>query len=501
MKHIKRFQLLLMLAGGILLGYGISSRFAAPADTMSETAPAICPEHGVAEPDCVRCHPELAATYQAAGDWCGEHGLPESQCALCHPELLARGVRPPADDAAGHSHVPGEASNPAPHDEPVLAALPYPGLSVVYRTNSPSCPTDQAEIHLATRETAERAGLVVQPVLTSPEAAHFEAPAEVVFDQNATTLFTSSLPVSIVRWLVEPGDRVREGEALATAESPDMAMLQAEYLEAWSDWCVHEKERERAAGLVARGLVDSASYERTQGGAASARARWVQSESRLRLAGMAAGDLDSLRAGGRVGSRFTLRSTTAGTLLERTASLGRQLEPGAELARIGDPDAIWIEAHLRERDAARVRDGQRVEFTGDGSALSRVTGEVIWISNYLDPQSRTATVRVRPDRGSTRLRAHEFGRLHLPDGPAELSIWVPRDAVQWEGCCNVVFVAEADDCFRPHKVEIAAGDEGHYRVTKGLQSGDRVVVAGSFLLKTELKKGSIGAGCCGLEAS
>ena len=76
---------------------------------------------------------------------------------------------------------------------------------------------------------------------------------------------------------------------------------------------------------------------------------------------------------------------------------------------------------------------------------------------------------------------------------------VPKDAVQWEGCCNVVFVREAPDRFRPRKVELIRGTGPYYQVSSGVEPGEEVVVDGSFLLKTELKKSSIGAGCCGIE--
>jgi thiol-disulfide isomerase/thioredoxin len=49
--------------------------------------------HGVACETCVKCHPELAGKFKAAGDWCPEHGVPESQCGICHPEVV---VAPPA---------------------------------------------------------------------------------------------------------------------------------------------------------------------------------------------------------------------------------------------------------------------------------------------------------------------------------------------------------------------------------------------------------------------
>ena len=54
-----------------------------------------CGEHAVAESQCTRCDPSLAAAFKATGDWCEEHGLPESQCLKCNPDLKI--VRPPKE--------------------------------------------------------------------------------------------------------------------------------------------------------------------------------------------------------------------------------------------------------------------------------------------------------------------------------------------------------------------------------------------------------------------
>jgi thiol-disulfide isomerase/thioredoxin len=54
--------------------------------------------HGVACETCVKCHPELATQFKAAGDWCPEHHVPESQCGICHPEVVV--AAPTAPDGA-----------------------------------------------------------------------------------------------------------------------------------------------------------------------------------------------------------------------------------------------------------------------------------------------------------------------------------------------------------------------------------------------------------------
>jgi cobalt-zinc-cadmium efflux system membrane fusion protein len=467
-----------------------------------------CAGHDVPESLCTRCNPELIPEFETRGDWCVEHTIPESQCTLCDPEpvnLVAAGGVEDDDPHAGHDHAEGEPDDDEEEEEEstvsALESAPYPGLTVIYRTNQALCPTDQAIIQFATVETATRAGLEVRPVVVAPMNENFEAPAEVVFDKNRTSLLTSTLPVSVVRWEKEPGATLKAGDIIAMVESPDMAELQGAYLEAHADWLLHRREAQRSADLVANNLVDSASYERAQAELTAASARRVQTVSRLQLAGLNEADLEAMQSRNTVSSRFGIRASVDGFLLERIAQRGVVLDPGTELARLGDPQALWIEGRIRESDLTRVVVGQKVDFTTDGNALHHVTGTVIWISQFLDPHTRTATLRIRPDSGSKLLRAHEFGRIEVGDGPEENTIIVPRDAVQWEGCCNVVFVREAPDRFRPQKVKLGRGDGGYYRVLQGLEPGSEVVVRGSFLLKTELKKSSIGAGCCGLEAS
>ena len=73
---------------------------------------------------------------------------------------------------------------------------------------------------------------------------------------------------------------------------------------------------------------------------------------------------------------------------------------------------------------------------------------------------------------------------------------MPVDAVQWEGCCNVVFVKQSETLYEPRKVLLGVNTGTAYEVLDGLTGGEEVVTQGSFLLKTELLKGSIGAGCC-----
>jgi thiol-disulfide isomerase/thioredoxin len=78
----------------LLVGIASCATTHAPRAPVAANADDRC-LHGVACETCVKCHPELAAKFKAAGDWCPEHNLPESQCGICHPELVVLPPKPP----------------------------------------------------------------------------------------------------------------------------------------------------------------------------------------------------------------------------------------------------------------------------------------------------------------------------------------------------------------------------------------------------------------------
>jgi cobalt-zinc-cadmium efflux system membrane fusion protein len=436
-----------------------------------------CAEHRVPESACTQCNADLIPTFKAANDWCVEHNLPESHCRLCNPDI----------------HFPNEPLQMVAMVDPIVTSVFYPA-------NAVDCATNNATIQFASAETAGRAGLAVEPVLAFAGDAYIEAPAEIRFDDTKTSMLTLTVPTLVARWYVEPGEKIFKGQKIAELESPDIARLQAEYLQAVADLRVANQSLERGKSLRQHDLTSEAELEKIEADALAADAQLAGVRGMLLTGGFDETDLAHLDSSRQISQRYTLRAATTGLLIERRAPIGELRAAGTPIAMIGNPSDLWLEAHVRERDLPAIKLGDRVEFSSDGSAVERTAAEVIWVSKYLDEETRTGTVRARLLSPSSNVSANLYGRAKIQIGdPSALAI-VSRDAVQWEGCCNVVFVQEAVDRYRPRKVTIARGDNDHYRVFSGILPGEKVVVDGSYLLKTELKKGSIGAGCCGLEA-
>lgn len=436
-----------------------------------------CAEHRVPESVCTLCNPSLEAQFKEANDWCGEHGIPESHCRLCNPDI----------------HFPNEPIKMVEMTDPIKTSVFYPA-------NVVDCATNNAVIQFASTETANRAGITTEQVLSFAGDAFVEAPAEIKFDDTKTTVLTLTVPALVTRWFVEPGEQIFKGQKLAELEAPEVARLQAEYLEAVADNRVAAQSLERGKSLRGSDLISEAELERIEADAFAAEARLAGTRGMLLTGGYSEQELSELEKSRTISQRYTLRASSNGLLIERRAPIGELQDEGQPLATIGEPSNLWLEASVRERDLSSIKVGQRVEFSADGGAIERTAAEVIWVSKFLNEETRTGTVRARLLSPSSDISANLFGRAKFQIGDELALAVVSRDAVQWEGCCNVVFVQEAVDRYRPRKVTIARGDNDHYRVFSGVVPGEQVVVDGSYLLKTELKKGSIGAGCCGLEA-
>ncbi len=441
-----------------------------------------CAEHAVPESACTLCHPNLIEGFKAQGDWCAEHGLPESHCRLCNPEL----------------RFPQEAALIVAPDTFAIASDDIE-VELFFRKNSPVCATNGALIQFATAETVDRAGLSLQKVFSANLEQGIEAPAETRFDETHLTVVTISVPALVTKWLVSPGDAVEKNEVLAILNSPEIAELQSALLSAHADYEIKKKEMERHQELKSKNLTSDGEFDRQVSESKKALAEFNSHRGLLLSAGLQENDIEEIIKNGIVSNQIMLRAPERGIVVERRAQLGELLEKGNAYAMLADPNSMWIEASLSEEQIRHVAKGQSLTFTSDGKGLNRVGGKIIWVSKNLDPHTRTGIVRAAVIGKSQKFQAGEFGHVNIATNENTAVTLVPKDAVQWEGCCNVVFVKESEQRYRPTKVQLAEGNGPYYQIISGLKPGEEVVVDGAFLLKTELKKTSIGAGCCDVE--
>lgn len=460
---------------------GACSRREAPAPPARPAAPAAataqsfhggpaahpndwCGSHGVPESECTRCNPELIPQFQARHDWCGEHSVPESQCAACHPELLRQGVAPPRP--RGAPPTPAEQGEHGDRTPPADGAGLAPGTTV----------------RLASAAVAARVGVETVTAAARPFAEEVAAPARLAFDPTRLARVSARVPGVVRAVAVGVGALVRPGDLLLTLDSAAAAATRAEVGAGRTRARNAELTLERARALQVEGVGSRAEVERAETELAAARAS---------LAGSAAAGTAVSGAGRAV----RVLSPRAGVVVARPASVGQQVTAEDVLVEVADLSRMWAILDVPDAEAPRLAVGQSVSIELDGFAAP-LTGTIAYLAPTVDPHTRTVEARVELANPDGRLRANAFGRARIAVAAAA-GVVLPRDALQRVEAQDVVFVERAPAVYEARVVTIARRSaDGVLLREGGVAPGDRVVTTGGFELKTEILRGSIGAGCC-----
>jgi cobalt-zinc-cadmium efflux system membrane fusion protein len=133
-----------------------------------------------------------------------------------------------------------------------------------------------------------------------------------------------------------------------------------------------------------------------------------------------------------------------------------------------------------------------------GGGARAASARIDFVAPVLDPHTRTARARatLANDDGSFRLNSRVMVRVALASGGGAS---VPIAALQRIAPHDVVFVRRAPDEFELRRVSVTSRDADRALVSAGLAGGEPIATTGSFLLKTEVQKASIGSGCCEVE--
>lgn len=309
----------------------------------------------------------------------------------------------------------------------------------------------------------------------------------ITYDANRVSQIGPRTDGRVVALRADVGERVRAGQALAVLESPQVGQLRAEDEEAEALLRIALENYEREVRLEAQGI--SSRKEVLEAQAELRRAEAAERSAAARLNALGAGH------GNGEGSRFAVTAPFPGVIVEREASLGEMASPADRLFTVANLDRVWIELDIYERDLSRISLGQDVEVTTAAYPRRSFPGQIVYVGDILDPQTRTVRARVEIPNESGALKPGMFAtaRIQVGGGGAPVAV-VPQEAVQELEGRKVVFVAgDRPGEFRAQLIEVGErADSGRVIVLSGLQGGERVVTSGAFALRSELAEGEIG---------
>ena len=271
------------------------------------------------------------------------------------------------------------------------------------------------------------------------------------------------------------GQVVSRGQPLFEAYSPELVSAQREY------------------ALAARGA---------QSGSPDSQAAMRQladaSLSRLRNWDISDEQLKALAAGGEARRSLTFRSPVSGVITEKKALQGMRFSPGETLYQVTDVAAVWVVADLPEQDIALVKAGAKAKIHIDAYPERNLEGTVTYIYPTMKAETRTIPVRLELANPGGLLKPAMYVQVELAVGGATPVTTVPASAVIDSGVRKVVVVASGDGRFESREVRTGARSDDYIEILSGVTEGERVVMAGNFLIDSE---SNLKAALGGLEKS
>jgi membrane fusion protein, heavy metal efflux system len=307
---------------------------------------------------------------------------------------------------------------------------------------------------------------------------------KVQFDEDRVARVLAPLAGQVVDLRAKIGDAVRKGQALCAINSREVAAAEDDHVESHKDLDLAEKAAAMTQDLYDHQASSKIALQQALNDLAKARSRVARTEQALAVLGLR--DEHELA---RFDGRVPILSPLTGTIIERKVTDGQFVQTDSmPIMTVADLSSVWVMGDIFERDLHAVTVGQVATVTTTAYPGEQFRGRVNYISEVIDPATRTAKVRVSAPNRNGRLKPEMFASIVLGVGEGERELTVPSGAAFTQDGRTWVYVSTQPGHFVRRAIEIVQDEAAGHRVLSGLRAGDRVVIAGALLLRQEEEK-------------
>ena len=304
-------------------------------------------------------------------------------------------------------------------------------------------------------------------------------------DVNRTIHVTSLGSGRVVDLKTKLGDTVQKGQTLLVISSPDLAGAFADYQKAKADEALSRKAQERAQMLYDRGAIAAKDLEVAQDSEDKAKVDLETADHRVRILGADPNHPSPL---------IELKAPVSGTIVEQNVAGNegvKSLDNTPNLFTIANLSEVWAVCDVFENDLGEVHLGDSAEIHLNAFPDRVFKGRVADISRVLDPNTRSAKVRIVLPNADGSLRPGMFAVATFRSRKLTDRIVVPATAIMRLHDKDWVFRRERDKNFR--KVAVVAdglAPDGMQEIRQGVKPGDELVTnALEFSTQVAEKKG------------
>lgn len=407
-----------------------------------------------------------------------------------------------ADDGHGHAEEPAETQSLSLEDR--VSAKCEHGTPI-YECAECRYEAGVVKIETGLIKLGEGAGLVrTQTVARTKVSTALPTTGEIALNENASVHVSPRVAGIIDKVAVDVGARVKAGDTLLAMTSVELGKALAEYERNRTLTELSEKVFLRETKLREQKVGSEQDMIEAQMTFEQHRTDLKASEQTLHVLGLTEQDLNSTNepSHGPAVGRLPVRAPIAGTIVEKHAVAGEMVEPGRDLMLLSDLSSVWVWANVQSRDlaallAAEKRGPVPVEVTVSAYPDRPFEGALDYVGATMNEQTRTVKVRATVANPDLALRPGMFCEVSIStgNGQAEEVLAAPRAAVMSDEGKSFVFKHWKDDFFVRQDIRKGREFFGMVEIREGLKAGDTIVAEGAFLLKSDVLREKMGAGC------
>jgi len=359
------------------------------------------------------------------------------------------------------------------------------------RIPDPGSPIPDPVIGL-TPEMIARAGIKTVAAVNGTATTRLHVPGVVQPNAYKNVEMTSLVSGRITQVRGELGQQVMSGDVLAIVYSPELADAQTTFIAARAELAAHALALARAQRLYAIGAASRQELEKLDAEKSQMDHMVETARARLVLLGIPEERAQRLASPADVVTTFDVRAPIGGVITKRNANPGLNVDLATPLFTVTDLSTVWVIGDLFERDFAGVGVGSPATITTASYPGLELKGRVDYIDPQVEPQTRTAKLRVEVPNAGNRLRLGMFVDVNISERSPQPVVLVPKGALQVMGAQSVVYVADAREHGRFMQREVQVGDTigNQVAIVRGVQPGDLVVTDGAFFLRAEHERTS-----------
>ncbi|TCP24305.1 Cu(I)/Ag(I) efflux system membrane fusion protein [Tenacibaculum skagerrakense] len=251
------------------------------------------------------------------------------------------------------------------------------------------------------------------------------------------------------------GEKITNGQLLATIYAPELIKAQQELLTASS-----LKESQPAL------------YEAVR--------------KKLKLWKLSDAQIKQIESSKKIKENFPIYATVSGVVIQKIVAQGDYVKQGEPLLKVSNLSTVWANFDIYENQIGSLKKGQEIMVSTNAFPNEVFKSKIAFIDPVMNPSTRTTSVRVELSNKDSKFKPGMFvigkADVHKTDNDKELSI--PASAVLWTGKRSIVYVKVKSDApvFEMREVVLGNRVGDNYIIVSGINSGEEVVTNGTFTI-------------------